>query len=123
MPTKRILCIDDHEDTCFLLTTMLGRSGMEAVSAPGVDEALRLMESEQFSLYVVDGQMRGASGLTPCEEIRAVDAHTPIVIFSGQANESDKVAAMLAGANAYVLKPEVTELVATVERLLSGAAA
>jgi hypothetical protein len=30
---------------------------------------------------------------------------------------------MLAGANAYVLKPEVAELVATVGLLLSGAAA
>ena len=96
---------------------------MEAVSVPGVEEALRLMQSEQFSLYVVDGQMRVASGLTPCEEIRGADAHTPIVIFSGQASESDKEAAMRAGANAYVVKPEVTALVATVARLLSVPAA
>lgn len=123
MPTNRILCIDDHEDTCELLTAMLGRSDLEAVSAPGVDEALRLMERERFSLYVVDGQMPGTSGLTLCEQIRTADAHTPIVIFSGQASESDKEAGMLAGANAYVVKPEVTKLVSTVKRLLSEAAA
>ena len=118
MPTQRILCIDDNADTCELLTTMLGRSGLEAVSAPGVDEALRLMEGERFSLYVVDFEMPGASVLTPCEQLRAADACTPIVIFSGRAAEGDIEAGMLAGANAYVVKPELTELVSTVKRLL-----
>lgn len=118
MPTKRILCVDDNADTCELLTTMLGRSDLEAVSAPGVDEALRLMEGERFSLYVVDGQMPGGSGLTPCERIRAADAHTPIVIFSGHAAERDIEAGMRAGANAYVVKPDLMELVSTVKRLL-----
>ena len=118
MPAKRILCIDDNADTCELLTTMLGKSGFEAVSARGVEEALRLMEGERFVLYVVDGQMPGASGLTPCERIRAADANTPIVIFSGHATEGDIKAGMRAGANAYVVKPDLTELVSTVKRLL-----
>jgi CheY-like chemotaxis protein len=118
VPTKQILCIDDNADTCELLTTILGRSDLEAVSALGVDEALRLMEGERFSLYVVDGQMPGDSGLTPCERVRAADAHTPIVIFSGHAAEGDIEAGMRAGANAYVVKPDVAELVSTVKRLL-----
>lgn len=118
MPTKRILCVDDNADTCELLTTMLGRSDLEAVSAPGVDEALRLMEGERFSLYIVDGQMPEVSGLTPCERIRAADAHTPIVIFSGHAAERDIEAGMRAGANAYVVKPDLMELFSTVKRLL-----
>lgn len=122
MPTKRILCIDDNEDTCFLLTTMLGRSDLEAVSTGDVAEALRLMEREPFSLYVVDGRMPGTSGPTPCEQIRAADAHAPIVIFSGHAGEHDKEAGMRAGANAYVVKPDVPELVETVKRLLFDAA-
>ena len=123
MPTKRILCIDDNADTCELLTTMLRRSDLEAVSAPGVDEALRMMEGDRFSLYVVDGQMPGVSGLTPCERIRAADAHTPVVIFSGHATAGDIEAGMLAGANAYVVKPDLMELVSTVKRLLSEVAA
>ncbi|MFL6282087.1 MAG: response regulator [Pyrinomonadaceae bacterium] len=50
---------------------------------PGVDEALRLIESERFDLYVLDGELPGVSGLTLCQQIRAVDAHTPIIIISG----------------------------------------
>jgi CheY-like chemotaxis protein len=123
VPARWILSIDDNADTCELLTTMLGRSGLEAVSASGVDEALRLMGGERFGLCVVDGLMSGASGLSPCEQIRAADAHAPIVIFSGHAAEGDIEAGMSAGADAYVVKHDLTELISTVKRLLSEVAA
>ena len=121
MPTKRILCVDDDESTCELLTTMLGLSDLEAVGVSDVNEALRLMETEQFSLYVLDGQLPGVSGLALCQQIRAIDKDTPIVIFSGAAYQTDIDAGLLAGANAYVVKPDSSDLVATVKRLLEEA--
>jgi DNA-binding response OmpR family regulator len=114
----RILCIDDSKDTCELLTTMLGFADLEAVAVPTAAEALRLMESETFSLYVIDGQMPDVGGLTFCEEIRRVDKTTPIVFFTGKSFEADREAGMLAGANAYIVKPDVTELIPIVKRLL-----
>jgi len=121
MPTKRILCVDDDESICELLTTMLGLSDLEAVSTRDVDGALRMMQNERFSLYIIDGQMPGISGLSLCERIREIDKVTPIVIFSGAAYQSDIDAGMLVGANAYVVKPNSSALVATIKRLLEGA--
>jgi DNA-binding response OmpR family regulator len=118
MPAKRILCVDDDEDTCALLKTMLGMADLNVIAVPNADEALRLIESERFDLYVLDSEMPGFSGLTLCHQIRAVDTHTPIVIFSGHGFESHREAGMLAGANAYLVKPDVTELIPTVKRLL-----
>ena len=118
MPAKRILCVDDNEDTCDLLKTMLGKADFDVITAPDAAEALRLIESERFDLYVLDSEMPGFSGLTLCHRIRAVDTHTPIVIFSGHGFESHREAGMLAGANAYLVKPDVTELIPTVKRLL-----
>ena len=114
----RILCVDDDDDTCFLLTTLLGRSGLEAVCVPDATAALRLMAGEQFSLYVIDGQLPGVSGLTLCEQIRALDRQTPVVIFSGNGYDSDRAAGLRAGANAYLVKPSINELVPTVKCLL-----
>jgi CheY-like chemotaxis protein len=57
-----------------------------------------------------------------CEQIRVSDAHTPIVIFSGHALASDIEAGMRAGANAYLLKPDSSELIPTISRLLEAAA-
>jgi DNA-binding response OmpR family regulator len=86
-----------------------------------VNEALRLIEKERFDLYILDSEMPGFSGLTLCHQIRAVDTRTPIIIFSGHGFESHREAGMLAGANAYLVKPDVTELIPTVKRLLEGA--
>ena len=121
MPAKPILCVDDDESIRNLLTTMLGLSDLEAVGVSDVNEALRLMEREQFSLYIIDGQMPGISGLSLCAQIRARDKDTRIVIFSGAAYQTDIDAGMLAGANAYVVKPDSSDLVATVKRLLEEA--
>ena len=115
----RILCVDDDDDTCFLLTTLLGRSGLEAVCVPDSTAALRLIAGEQFSLYVIDGQLPGVSGLTLCEQIRALDRQTPVIIFSGHGHVSDRAAGLHAGANAYIVKPSIEILIPTVKRLLN----
>ena len=119
----RILCVDDDEDTCQLLTFLLGNSGFEAVCVPDAAAALQLMTGERFGLYILDGQLPGISGLSLCQRIRQRDVHTPVLIFSGHGYESDRVAGMRAGANAYIVKPDVNELVPTVRHLLAQAQA
>jgi DNA-binding response OmpR family regulator len=121
-PTKRILCVDDDEDTCQMLTTLLGMSGLEAVCVGDVASAQALMGSERFSLYIIDSQLPGVSGMTMCEEIRAQDRETPIIIFSGNVFPRDRDAGLRAGANAYLFKPETEKIVPTVRRLLETAA-
>lgn len=122
MPANRVLCVEDDEDTRDMLKIRLGLSDFEAVVAPDTGAALRLMERERFDLYVLDGGLRGVNGLSLCEQIRATDARAPIVIFSGHALASDIRAGMLAGANAYLVKPDSSELVPTIRRLLEAAA-
>ena len=121
MPDKHVLCVEDDEDTRDMLKLKLGLSDFDVVVAPDIDAALRLMEHERFSLYVLDGRLRGVNGLSLCEQIRASDARTPIVIFSGHAFASDVEAGMLAGANAYLVKPDSSELIPTIRRLLEAA--
>ena len=122
MPAKRVLCVEDDADTRDMLKLMLGFSDFEAVAAPDANAALRLMERERFSLYVLDGGLRNAKGLSLCQQIRGSDARTPIVIFSGHGFASDIEAGMLAGANAYLVKPDSSELIPTIRRLLEAAA-
>ena len=122
MTVNRVLCVEDDEDTREMLKTMLGHSDLEGVGAPDVGAALRLMGRERFDLYLLDGGLRRGGGLSLCERIRASDARTPIVIFSGHASASDVEAGMLAGANAYLVKPDSSELIPTIRRLLEAAA-
>ena len=119
----RILCVDDDEDTRALLEHLLEFSDLEAIAVKDTKAALLLIEKEQFSLYIIDGQLPGISGLGMCEEIRKRDPKTPIIIFSGHGYASDRQAGMLAGANVYLVKPDISEIVPTVKRLLQEAAA
>lgn len=123
MPNKRVLCVEDDADTRDMLETKLGMSGFEVVVAPDMEAALLLMERERFGLYVLDGGLRGIKGSSLCEQIRASDARTPILIFSGHAFAADIEAGMLAGANAYLVKPDSSELIPMMRRLLLEAAA
>ncbi|HZH30683.1 MAG TPA: response regulator [Pyrinomonadaceae bacterium] len=114
----RILCVDDDEDTRYLLESLLSFSDFEAIAVQDTATALLLIRQEQFKLYIIDSQLPGMSGLGLCEQIRAIDKGTPIVIFSGKAHQSDISAGMIAGANAYIVKPNTREIVPTVKRLL-----
>ena len=122
MPANRVLYVEDDADTRTLLKMMLASSNMESVGVPDVAAALRLMAREQFSLYVLDGGLPGISGLSLCAQIRAADARTPIVIFSGHAYASDIEAGLHAGADAYLVKPDASMLMPTIRRLLAAAA-
>lgn len=117
----RILCVDDDEDTRYLLESLLSFADFEAIAVPDTAAALRLIRQEQFKLYIIDGQLPGMSGLGLCAQIRAIDKGTPIVIFSGHAHQSDISAGMLAGADVYIVKPDTREIVPTVKRLLEQA--
>lgn len=119
----RILCVDDDEDTRFLLEHLLEYSDLEAIAVQDSKAALMLIEQEEFSLYIIDSQLPGISGLGLCEQIRQHDQKTPIIIFSGHAFSADRAAGMLVGANVYLVKPDTSEIVPAVKRLLEEARA
>lgn len=116
---RRILCVDDDEDICFVLTHLLGQENYEVIAVKVVSEALQLAQNESFNLYILDEWFPREAGLGLCRKIREFDPHTPIIFYSGAAFESDKEEALYAGAQAFVAKPYFDELIETVHRLLT----
>jgi CheY-like chemotaxis protein len=118
-PTKRrILCVDDDEDTCFMLTHLLGQENYHVTAVKTVSEALQLARVESFNLYILDEWFPREAGLGLCRKVREFDPHTPIIFYSGAAFDSDKEEALYVGAQAFVAKPYVEKLIETVHRLL-----
>jgi DNA-binding response OmpR family regulator len=115
---KRVLCVDDNQDNREMLAMLLRTSNLEAVSAADHDEAMQAIENEQFDLYIIDSVLPGASGLGLCQEIRSKDPEAPIIAYSGRSAKEDQKAGLRMGANAYVVKPEIDQLVATINRFL-----
>lgn len=119
-PSKcRILCVDDHEDTSFMLTHLLGYSDYEVLTARSIEDALNLIKSGHFDLYVLDKRLPDGSGLDLCRKLSAVTPDSPIIFYSGDAYALHREEGLCAGAEAYVPKPHVDELIETVQRLLA----
>jgi DNA-binding response OmpR family regulator len=116
---KRVLCVEDEEDTCSMLTSLLGLINCEVVSAQTFDLAQQRIRDERFDLYLLDNWLPGGTGIDLCREIRERDATTPIIFYSGAAYESDRQEARAAGAQAYLIKPtDIAKLMETVRTFL-----
>lgn len=113
---RRILCVEDHEDTCFMLSSLLRHENYEAQLVNNINEALRVVEDEAYDLFILDKQLPDGSGLELCGELRRKFPRTPIIIYAATAYESDQTESFLAGATDYVAKPGVDELVEAITR-------
>ena len=116
----RILCVDDHEDTSYMLTHLLGQSDYEVVVAESIRDALHLIKREQFDLYVLDKRLPDGSGLDLCRKLNEATPDVPIIFYTGDAYDLHRQEGLCAGAEAYVPKPHVEELIETVQELLAS---
>lgn len=109
MPSEkcRVLCVEDDEDTRYLLELLLCEH--EVTTASTADEGLALARCENFDLYVLDYWM---GGLELCRRLRASDPKTPLIFFTAEAHEAERQKALAAGADAYLIKPNDLELLA-----------
>jgi two-component system OmpR family response regulator len=118
---SRVLCVDDDEDSRVMLITLLRLELIEAKAVGTAAQALSLMQTERFELYLLDAWLPGVDGFELCRLMRAFGPHTPILFFSGAPDEADKKKGLEAGANAYFIKPDIHELVVSIKHFLSHA--
>ena len=114
---KRILCVAEHEEMFEVLTAMLSPRGYEVVTAPSPVTALTISCGQVFSLYVLDAQFWGETGVRLCRSIREFDPLTPVIIFSSAAGERARVEALEAGATCFVPQPNVLSLIEAVSQV------
>ena len=120
-PRPRVLCVDDDEDSRDMLSTLLRFSRIETKAVATAAQALSVIQAERFDLYLLDSRLSDLDGFELCRRMRDFDPHTPILFFSGAAYEADKKRGIAAGANAYVVKPDLASLVGRITQFVSHA--
>lgn len=119
---NRILCTENDADTRDLIKFVLSGEGYDVVTVESAQQAFRLAQSGSFDLYLIDNWMPGLSGDELTRRIREHDSETPILFYSGAAQEADKESARASGAQGYLVKPAgVDELIDEVARLIAEA--
>lgn len=123
MNSATILVVDDEPQIRRVMRTSLTGEGYTVLEARSGEEALETLRSEHPDLVLLDINMPGISGLETCREIRS-NSDVPIIMLTVRNTEKDKVRALDAGADDYVVKPfGVEELLARIRAALRRAAA
>ena len=119
----KILIADDEPNIVTSLEFLLEKSHYEVRVARDGEEALRLIESFQPSLVLLDVMMPLRNGFEICRRIRENPAlqQIKIVMLTARGRDADREKGLALGADAYVTKPFSTkELLAKVDELLRG---
>lgn len=112
-----LVCNQDH-DTVEAIGLYLSQEGYEVFRACDGATALHIIEQEKIHLMITDTQLPDQNGITVIAKIRE-HSSLPIIVLSEKSGEIDKIGALNAGADDYVIKPcSLLELTARVKSQL-----
>jgi two-component system, OmpR family, KDP operon response regulator KdpE len=118
MTSARILVVDDAPQVRRTLRATLTVEDYTVSEARDGAEALELFSSQPFDIILLDVNMPGMDGLQACREIRS-KSEVPIIMLTVRDTERDKVLALDASADDYVVKPfGMQELLARIRAAL-----
>jgi signal transduction histidine kinase/ActR/RegA family two-component response regulator len=103
---RRILLVDDNQDTVHSLARLLSLRGHQVATAYDGVAALKLAQEFQPDFLLLDIGLPGLDGYELARRLRAAGfEHTPIVAISGYAQEGDRTRSREAGFNYHFAKP------------------
>jgi two-component system, sensor histidine kinase len=116
---RRVLLVDDHNDSRRMLGLMLTLSGHEVFESGNGIEAIRVASSERPDVAIVDIGLPGIDGYEVARRLRA-DPGTRsmgLIALSGYGQEEDRRCAFEAGFDVHLVKPvEAARLSETIAR-------
>ncbi len=119
---KRVLVVDDNAINRKLITTLLGKMGVETVEAEDGHAAVLCHESDRFDLILMDIRMPGMDGVEATRQIRRGEQRhqrIPIIALTAHALPHERETFILAGMDECLTKPvREEELFALLERSL-----
>ena len=118
----KVLVVDDDASVQRLLQYTLKQEGYEVVLGADGNEALRLWEAEVPSVILLDVTLKGLDGYEVAARIRAGESgvHTPIIMLTADRDVQQRVRALRAGADDYLIKPfHPAELLARLKSLVA----
>jgi len=122
--TRLVLVVEDNVDAQVITTSTLAHFGFEVMKAESIHEARHLAQQRRPDVVVLDCRLPDGDGLELARTWRR-DANmktVPVIVLTAFSARQDVEAALLAGADAFLVKPVPgAVLAAQVEKALAGA--
>jgi two-component system OmpR family response regulator len=118
----RVLVVDDEPNIRELVQVALKFHGCAVTTSATGGDALRLAESDQPDLIVLDVMLPDIDGFEVCRRLRASDNEVPIIFLTARDTTSESITGLALGGDDYITKPfSVEALVARVRAVLRRA--
>lgn len=115
---QKILIVDDDSNIAELVSLYLIKECYDTKIASDGETALKLVDSYNPDLILLDIMLPGMDGYAVLQELRKT-SNIPVIMLSAKGETFDKVLGLKMGADDYVMKPfDTKELIARISAVL-----
>ena len=101
---QTILVVDDDPHILEVVEARLTASGYRTITAPGAEQAIGIVKSQQVDLLISDVRMPGMGGMELFKEVHGLHPSLPVIFLTAYGTIPDAVNAVKAGATDYLTK-------------------
>jgi len=104
---KKILCIEDDDDSAFMLKRRLQRHGFDVIIAVNGEEGVARALQEQPDLILMDIDLPKLNGLEATVRLKSAPETRaiPVIVLTAHAMASDREDSFSAGCDDFDTKP------------------
>ena len=114
-----IMILEDESVYQMMLAEILGEAGYQVTPARSGKEALKIIERQQFDLFLIDNRLPGMSGLAFLREVRGAGIQAPAIIMTAYVDVPTVVESIRLSAADFLVKPfSIGTLLPMVDRYL-----
>jgi two-component system OmpR family response regulator len=101
----RVLVIEDDPQSRDYILAALAEDGHAAEQAGDGELGLRIAQTGQFDVLVVDRMLPRLDGLSMVRELREAGVNTPVLFLTALGSAQDRVSGLTGGGDDYLVKP------------------
>jgi len=107
IPASKILVVDDEAISRRAIVYALEKAKLKSINLDDPQQALQLLQENEFDLIFLDVDMPGMSGFELCAKLRALPQHkkTPVVFVTSLNDFDNRTSSTMAGGNDFIGKP------------------
>jgi DNA-binding response OmpR family regulator len=103
--SEKVLIVDDEEDFLEIMAERIRAQGMDVLTAPSAEEALKMIEKESYDAVIMDFMMPAMDGFKALKLLKEKKPDVKIILLTGDAPEQKRIEARKLGAMDVLEKP------------------
>ena len=119
---KKVLYVDDSEETLEVVQIILAKSGYQILTASNGKQAVEVCSKEQPNLVLMDINMPDLDGFASIQLLRSSGYNNPVIMLTASENEEDRAKAKAIGCVDYILKTlDMRDIESVIDRYIADA--